>query len=67
MRKNCTKTAERIHVVSGVRTPGDPTCIVLDEVPRRRGEGSMRPLHNYFGSLATCDCSLASVYATTVT
>jgi len=41
------KTAERIEVLLGAETLGDPRNVVLDGGP----QGSMRPLPNYFGYL----------------
>jgi len=51
-RTGCAKMAERIDVLFGVETPGDPRNTVLDggHHPSLRVRGcSMRPLPNYFG------------------
>jgi len=61
----CAKTAERIDVLFGIGTLGDPRLIVSDGVSMRR-EGSMRPLPNYFGFLllVKIECTWAC-YAST--
>jgi len=59
----CAKTAERIDVLFGVETSGDPISIVgpLDGVPyptaRREVRCGLRQI-----TLATCPCSCNSVF-----
>jgi len=58
---DCAKTAERIDILFGMKTPGDPKSTELDEVSISHGEGRGRGFDAAFAKLLwplTEDCLL---------